>query len=450
VQISGGARVVTECNSQIDLFSIGRRTVTARFVDKPISSDIGAVLVGRIDRKHRVTERLAAVLKDRRDPSKVQHSTVDLLRQRAYQIACGYEDAVDGNTLRHDAAFQIALHRVPGEDAAMASQPTLSRFEHRRNADLLTFSNALLDVWIERLREKARRSKRRIRIVLDFDSTDYVTYGEQQFALFHGHYGNYIYYPLLAFDQHGWPVAAMLRPGRMRSGGVVPLLLRIYRRLVDAGLRFDMTIRADAGFSLPELYLTCETLGIRYVIGLITHPGLVKELEPTMRRARTIAKKEGTAKLITDFMKRWGRKTPHPRRIVAKAEITSLGENPRFLITNMEEPAQAVYDFYTGRGHCENHIKELKNAMLGDRMSCHAFGANQFRVLEHVTAYILMYLLREQLADTALANVQMDTLRLRLLKIAAVVRVSARRVWLELSASHPSASLWPRLVPLLQ
>jgi hypothetical protein len=450
VQISGGARVVTECNSQIDLFSIGRRTVTATFVDKPISSDIGAILVGRIDRKHRITERLAAVLKDRRDRSKVQHSAVDLLRQRAYQIACGYEDAVDGNTLRHDAAFQIALHRVPGEDAAMASQPTLSRFEHRRNADLLTFSNALLDLWIERLRENARRSKRRIRIVLDFDSTDYVTYGEQQFALFHGHYGNYIYYPLLAFDQHGWPVAAMLRPGRMRSGGVVPLLLRIYRRLVDAGLRFDMTIRADAGFSLPELYLTCETLGIRYVIGLITHPGLVKELEPTMRRARIIAKNEGTAKLITDFMKRWGRKTPHPRRIVAKAEITSLGENPRFLITNMEEPAQAVYDFYTGRGHCENHIKELKNAMLGDRMSCHAFGANQFRVLEHVTAYILMYLLREKLADTALANVQMDTLRLRLLKIAAVVRVSARRVWLELSASHPSASLWPRLVPLLQ
>jgi len=441
---------VTECNSQIDLFSIGRRIVTASFVDTPLSSDIGAVLLGRIDRKHGVTARLGAVLTDRREASKVQHSTVDMLRQRAYQIACGYEDAVDANTLRHDAGFQIALNRVPGDDAALASQPTLSRFEQRRHADLLTFSNALLDLWIERLRSKARRSKRRIRIVLDFDSTDFVTYGEQQFALFHGHYGNYIYYPLLVFDQHGWPVAAMLRPGRMRSGGVVPLLLRIYRRLVEAGLRFDMTIRADAGFSLPELYLTCETLGIRYVIGLITHPGLVKELEPTMKRARTIAQTEGTAKIITDFMKHWGRKTPYERRIVAKAEITSLGENPRFLITNMEERVEAVYDFYTGRGRCENHIKELKNAMLGDRMSCHAFAANQFRLLEHVTAYILMYLMREHLADTALANVQMDTLRLRLLKVAAVVRVTARRVWLELSASHPSASLWPRLVPLLQ
>ena len=144
----------------------------------------------------------------------MQHPISDLLRQRAYQIACGYEDASDGNSLRHDAGFQLALDRVPDDDTALASQPTLSRFEQRRNADLLRFSNTLLDVWIERLQAKARRAKRRIRIVLDFDSTDFVTYGDQQFALFHGHYGNYIYYPLLAFDQHGWPVAAVLRGGR--------------------------------------------------------------------------------------------------------------------------------------------------------------------------------------------------------------------------------------------
>jgi hypothetical protein len=441
---------VTQCNSQVDLFSTGRRTVTAAFVDTPISSDIGVVLLGRLDRKQRITERLAASLRDRRDVAKVQHSTHDLLRQRAYQIACGYEDASDANVLRHDAGFQLALGRVPDGDAMLASQPTLSRFEQRRQADLLSFSNTLCDLWIERLRAKARRSKRRIRIVLDFDSTDFITYGEQQLALFHGHYGNYIYYPLLVFDQHGWPVAAMLRPGRVRSGGVVPALLRIYRRLVEAGLRFDMTLRADAGFSSPELYQTCETLGVRYVIGLITHSALVARLEPTMQRARTIAAKDGNAKIITAFTMRWGRRTPHDRRIVAKAEITSLGENPRFMITNMTELAEQVYEFYTGRGRCENHIKELKNAMLGDRMSCHAFAANQFRLLIHVTAYILMYLLREQLADTALASVQMDTLRLRLLKVAAVVRVTARRIWLELSASHPSALLWPRLVPLLR
>lgn len=441
---------MTECNSQVDLFSTGRRMVTAAFVDTPLSSDIGVVLVGRLDQKLRITERLAGALSDARDPAKVQHSNIDLLRQRSYQIACGYEDASDAASLRHDPGFQLALGRVPDDDAALASQPTLSRFEQRRHADLLSFSNALCDLWIERLRAKARRSKRRIRIVLDFDSTDFITYGEQQLALFHGHYGNYIYYPLLVFDQHGWPVAAMLRPGRTRSAGVVSVLLRIYRRLVEAGLRFDMILRADAGFSSPELYQTCETLGVRYVIGLITHHSLVERLEPTMQRAREIAKLEGSVKIITDFTMRWGRKTPHDRRIVAKAEITSLGENPRFMITNLEQPAEQVYAFYTGRGQCENHIKELKNAMLGDRMSCHAFAANQFRLLIHVTAYILMYLLREQLADTALARVQMDTLRLRLLKVAAVVRVTARRIWLELSATHPSASLWPRLVPLLR
>lgn len=441
---------MTECNSQVDLFSIARRTVTATFTDAPVTSDVGVALLGRLDRKFSITERLAASLTDRRDSAKVRHSTVDLLRQRAYQIACGYEDGSDANVLRHDAAFQLALGRVPDEASVLASQPTFSRFEHRRNADLLTFSNALLDLWIERLRKKARRSKRRIRITLDFDSTDFITYGDQQFTLFHGHYGNYIYYPLLAFDQDGWPVAAMLRPGRMRTGGVVAMLLRIVERLVHAGLRFDMLVRADAGFSTPELYDVCEQMGIRYVIGLVTHHALTSRLEPTMARAREIAATEGTAKIITDFMMRWGQKTPHDRRIVAKAEITSIGENPRFLITNMDEPAEKVYEIYTGRGRCENHIKELKNALLGDRMSCHAFGANQFRLLEHVTAYILMYLLREQLSGTALERVQMDTLRLRLLKVAAVVRVTARRIWIELSAAHPSAALWPKLVPLLR
>lgn len=441
---------MTECTPQFDLFSIGRRTVTACLVNTPLSSDVGVVLIGRVDRRYRVTERLAAALSDGRDSVKVQHTIEDLLRQRSYQIACGYEDASDANTLRYDAGFQIALDRAPGLDGPLASQPTISRFEQRRHADLLAYSNTLCDLWIERLQKKARRSRRPVKIILDLDSTDFITYGEQQLALFHGHYGNYIYYPLLVFDQHGWPVAAILRPGRTRSAGVVPVLMRAYRRLVEAGLRFEMIVRADAGFSSPELYQTCETLGIRYVIGLITHRALNARLEPTMRRAREIAQQDGTAKIFTAFMMHWGRKTPHDRRIVAKAEITEIGENPRFLITNMEQDAEVVYSFYTGRGQCENHIKEIKNALCGDRMSCHTFTANQFRLLVHVTAYILMYLLREQLADTSLAGVQMDTLRLRLLKVAAVVRVTARRIWLELSASHPSASLWPRLVPLLQ
>jgi hypothetical protein len=440
---------VTECTAQFALFSIGRRTVTAALSATPITSDAGAAILGRIDRKAGVTQRLAAVLDDSRDPDKIQHSTLDLLRQRVYQIACGYEDAADGNTLRNDAAFQLALGRTPGVDATLASQPTLSRFERRRQSELLAFSYTLVDLWIDRLIAEARRTRKRAKVVLDFDSTDFITYGDQQLAMFHGHYGNYIYYPLLVFDQHGWPVAALLRPGRTRSAGIISILHRIVRRLADRGLKVDLTIRADAGFCSPELYKVCEDLGIHYVIGLITHQALVAKLEPTMKRARRVAKREGRAKLITDFTMRWGRRTPHDRRIVAKAEITSLGENPRFLITNLDASAEAVYAFYTERGQCENRIKELKNAMFGDRMSCHGFAANQFRLLVHTTAYILMYLLRETLEGTPLATVQMDTLRLRVLKIAATVRVTARRVWLHLSAAHPSAWIWPRLVPLL-
>jgi hypothetical protein len=441
---------VTECNSQFDLFRMGRRTVTASLVDTPLTSDAGVIFLGRLDRKMRITERLATTLSDRRAPGKIRHLATDLLRQRVYQIACGYEDASDANTLRSDAGFQVALERTPDGTSELASQPTLSRFEQRRQGELLRFSNELIDLWIDRLRSKARRSKRRLQIVLDFDSTDFVTYGDQQFALFNGHYGNYIYYPLLVFDGDGWPVAAVLRSGGTRSGGVLAVVSRIYHRLIERGIRFDMTVRADAGFSSPKLYQLCENRGIHYVIGLITHFALVARLEPIMTRARRIAATEGSAKIITDFEMRWGRRTPHDRRIVAKAEITSLGENPRFLITNMEESAVDVYEFYTQRGRCENHIKELKNAMLGDRMSCHAFAANQFRLLVHVTAYILMFLLREQLAGTALWTAQMDTLRLRLIKVAAVVRVTARRIWLEVSGSHPAVALWPRLVPLIR
>lgn len=241
------------------------------------------------------------------------------------------------------------------------------------------------------------------------------------------------------FDQHGFPLAAVLRPGRTRRGGVAAVLLRIVEKLTTAFPTFHLTIRADAGFSFPDLYELCETIGIDYVIGLITHPKLVSYAEPWMREVRAIAAAEGRATLIRDFTARWGRKTPHPRRIITKAEVTSLGDNPRFMITNITAPAEQVYDFYTQRGRCENHIKELKNALLGDRMSCHLFNGNQFRLLLHTAAYVLMLTLRERLAGTSLARVQFDTLRLRLIKIASLVTVTARRIWLRMSAAHPSA-----------
>jgi len=394
-----------------------------------------------VDRDLRLSRRLASVLIDRRQPGKVRHAASDLLLQRILQICAGYEDASDANTLRDDPAFQIALGRTPGEESSqLASQPTLSRFERRRHRELLRFSDLLVELWIDRLRRRAKKNHKPPRIVLDFDSTDFITYGEQQLALFHGHYGHYIYYPLLVFDQDGFPVAAVLRPGRTRRAGVAAVLVRLVEKLTATFSSFHLSIRGDAGFSSPDLYELCETVGIDYVIGLITHPVLTQRAEPWMKEARDMASRDGRATLIRDFMLRWGRKTPYPRRIIAKAEVTSLGDNPRFMITNMTAPAQQIYDFYTQRGRCENHIKELKNALFGDRMSCHSFAANQFRLLLHTAAYVLMLNLRERLAGTSLGSVQFDTLRLRLIKIASLVVVTARRVWLRMSLAHPSAA----------
>ncbi len=434
---------MTECTSDTTLFSIGRRTVSTTFDDARLSSDTGVILLRQVDRDLHLSHRLSAALLDGRQSAKVRHSSRDLLLQRVLQICAGYEDASDANTLRDDPAFQIALDRAPGDTASrLASQPTLSRFEQRRRRDLVAFSNVLLDLWIDRLRRRAKRSRRPPRIVLDFDSTDFITYGDQQLALFHGHYGHYIYYPLLVFDQEGFPVAALLRPGRTRRAGVAAVLVRIVEKLTATFPSFELTIRADAGFSSPDLYLLCEEMGIDYVIGLITHKVLTDRAEPWMVEARAIAQREGSAQLIRDFFHRWGRRTPHDRRIIAKAEVTSLGDNPRFMITNMTAPADQVYRFYTERGRCENHIKELKNALFGDRMSCHRFTGNQFRLLLHTAAYVLMLTLRERLAGTPLARVQFDTLRLRLIKIASLVTVTARRIWLRMSLAHPSAALF--------
>jgi hypothetical protein len=436
---------VTECNAQIDLFSIGRRTVTATFDDVHLTSDIGVAFLHQLDKRLRLTERLAAVMVDRRDSAKVQHSVRDLLMQRIALICAGYEDANDATSLRHDPAFQLALGHVPGE-AALASQPTLSRFEQRPRRDLLSLSNVLLDLWVERLKRKAKKSKKRLKIILDFDSTDFITHGDQQLNFFHGHYGNYIYYPVLVFDQDGFPVAAVLRSGDTRTGGVCAVLLRIMEKLSLALGKVDVLVRADAGFSTPELYNLCETMGISYVVGLITHRSLNDHAAPWMAEARELFEQSGRpVRLIREFAHRWGRTDGGLHRIIVKAEVTPLGDNPRFLVTNMTEPPERVYDIYTGRGECENRIKDLKCAMLGDRMSCHAFAANQFRLLLHTAAYVLMFVLREELDELSTTRMQMDTLRLRVLKVAAVVKVSARRIWLHLSAQHPSVSLFQYL-----
>jgi len=423
--------------------------VTAVFDGGSLTSDSGVLFLNRVDERLGLSRRMAEALSDRRQEAKIQHSLRDLLRQRLFQIALGYEDVNDANTLRFDPAFQVALDRLPGPGEVLASQPTLSRLEGNvRRRDLMVLADLLLDLYVERLRRQGRRSWRRI--ILDFDSTDDPTHGAQQLTMFHGYYDQWQYLPLLVFDQRGWPIAAVLRPGNAHdSWGAVAVLRRIVERIWDAFPKATISLRADAGFAVPEFYEFCEAAQIPYLIGQITNSRLIRRGQPWMRKARKIFEKTGQKTKIFGSFRHRAKSWERSRRIIAKAEILPLGENPRFLVTNMQGDPASLYRFYTDRGDMENRIKDLKNALCADRLSCHRFLSNQFRLLLHVAAYILMFSLRENLQKTALASAQMDTLRLKLLKIGAKVVVSARRVWFHLASSHPAAPIWNLLAQRL-
>lgn len=434
--------MVTECTRQIALFSIGKKKVTFAPDGQFVASDAGVLALAKIDKRIDLSRRLSGVLIDPRDPDRVVHTYEAQLRQRILQIACGYEDADDGDALRLDPLFQTAMGRVPGaESSALASQPTLSRFERREYGELLRMSEVLLDLWLDHLVSRGRKAPRRV--ILDFDSTDDPTHGAQQLSMFHGYYDQHMFHPLVVFDGEGWPVAMVLRPGNAHaSRGAVSILLRIFERMIDRLPRgTEIVFRADAGFAIPEIYEMCEILGIRYAIGQITNDSYKARAGKALREARREFQRTGEkARVFTEFVyqaKSWDQ----PRRIVAKAEVMKEGENPRFIVTNLQTGPEATYQFYTQRGQSENHIKDLKNAMAADRLSCSDFRSNQFRLLLHTAAYILMYVLREQLAGTELARAQMDTLRLKLIKVGASIVVTARRIWIHISRSHPSAPL---------
>ncbi len=437
----GRPRLRTECTGQVELFSTGRRKITVTDDGHQICSDAGVLLVNRIDAELGLTEELAACLKDERDPSRVQHSTLDLLRQRVYQIACGYEDGNDATSLRHDAGFVTALGQIPGENE-LASQPSLCRFEDQTIGNVVRVSLALIEIWAKRQKQKGRKLRE---IVLDFDSTDDPTHGGQQLSMFHGFYDQHMYHPLLVFDGEGWPVAVVLRPGRAHaSAAAVGVLLRIFREIVERLPKsVRILLRADAGFAIPEMYEMCETLGIDYVIGQITHERLREQIVAEMNAAQAIFEStDEKSTIYTDFSYQ-AHSWKHPRRIVAKAEVMSQGENPRFVVTNLGGTAEHVYaGCYTQRGQAENYIKDLKNALFADRLSCHRFTSNQFRLVLHTIAYMLLFVMRERLVGTELARAQLDTIRLRLIKIGAVIRVTARRIWVSLSSSHPSRDTW--------
>jgi hypothetical protein len=448
--------MATDCIPQVTFEFQGlRQPVVARFDQAHASSDGGALLLKAIDERLGLTQRLAASLADRRQAGKVEHELLELVRQRVFGIACGYADCNDAARLGHDPVHKLLLDRDPLAGPALASQPTLSRFENAVGwHDLYLASVGLADLVIEHHRTRLKGGARRITI--DLDPTDDPTHGQQELSFFNGHYDTWCYLPLVAtltFDTESrqYLVAAVLRSGTSPAKqGARGLLARLLRRLRVAFPAARLRVRLDGGFASPEVLDFLEGEAVEYVVAMASNARLVKRVRRLMGRARMRSKASGeTAALFgeTRYAARtWRRK----RRIVMKAEVVrhpgrDPKNNPRFVITNLSDTPAAVYQVYRERGDMENRLKELHHGLELDRTSCHRFTANQLRVLLTAAAYILFQTLQAHAQGTACADAQVSTLRERLFKLAAWVERSVRRIVLHLPTAFPWLTTWRQI-----
>jgi len=419
------------------------------------TSDGGALLLRAADERLGLTRAMAACLSDPREPGKIRHQIVDLVRQRVYGLACGYEDANDVARIGADPMHKLLLDRDPINGDDLASQPSISRFENRRRrADLFRLADTMMQTVIRRHRRRLRGRKAK-RITIDLDPTDDITHGQQQLSLFNGHYGNWCYLPLLGFisfndEPDQYLVASLLRPGTAHPKiGARGLLRRLIPALREAFPFAMIRVRLDGGFACPEIFDFLDEAEAEYVVGIGKNTVLSEMAEPAL--AAATAAFEEADKTVSIYGDSWyAARTWHiERRVVHKAEIVSLPgreprENCRFVVTNLKASSEQVYAIYCRRGDSENRIKELKDDLGLGRTSCHGFWANQFRVLLAAAAFVLMQELRLRLASVGLALAQVSTLRLRLLKIGGRIERSVRRVVIHLAAAHPWARQWRR------
>ena len=452
-----GLFVSHDLTAQSVLFpDLAAKSVVVKMDEEHSSSDGGAVLLKGVDERLGLTEALAGCLRDPRQPGKIAHGFEELLRQRLFAIALGHPDANDARELAEDPVHKLLVGRDPVHGEALASQPTLSRFENSVQAtDLYRMGDALADAVIERHRRRV--GKRCKLITLDFDPTDDPTHGQQELTFFHGYYDTYCYLPLIGtmtFDREAeqYVLCAVLRPGNSKaSKGLVALLRRVLTKLETAFPKARIRVRLDGGFGNPEVLDFLDAAGVEYVVGLQATKPLKRRARRDLGTARRRSRESGeTAHVFGETLYKTKRSWPHKRRVVYKAEVVRLEgrepkDNERFVVTNLRHTPKRVYAIYTDRGDPENRIKELKNDLALDRTSCSRFLANQFRVLLTAAGYVLMQELRFRARHTDCARAQVGTLRLRLLKLAAWVEVSVRRIVIHLPRRFPGRPAWLRI-----
>ena len=375
---------------------------------------------------------------------KGRHSLSSLVRQRVFQIACGYEDQNDSNSLREDPLLKLVCGSLPESGADLASQPTFSRLENAVDARCChRMSQALFELY---LRERGKDGTPE-KVLLDLDATDDPTHGDQEGSCYHGYYEQHIYHPLLVFDGHsGHLIGALLRAGNTHaSNSAVALLKRIIGGLREKWPAVAIEIRADAGFAVPALYEYCEKEGIDYTVGLITNPRLEELAEDLLAEAKESHEEKGEKARLFSGGLYGARSWEHERRVVYKAEAMQRGTNTRFVVTTRTDEPKKLYEWYVKRGESENWIKGFKLHLKADRLSCHRFIANQFRLLLHAAAYWLLDTLRRKLVASGEQRMQLDTLRLTLIKIGGRVKEFFTKVRLHLASGHPGQRSWHAL-----
>ena len=439
---------MTECNqSQFEFEAHFSRRVVAEFSGERLTTEGGALLLRAADRKMGLLRRVVRCFRDARDPQRIEHELSEMLAQRIYGLALGYEDLNDHEQLRNDPLLGVLAGKKDlGEP--LAGKSTLNRLEltprgspcaERYNK--ISYSPAAIDALLVDLFLEAHRQAPR-EIVLDLDATDTPLHGRQEARFFHGYYGHYCYLPLYVFcGDH--LLCARLRPSNIdASAGSLEEVQRIVQQIRARWPETRIILRADSGFCREELLAWCENNAVDYVFGFARNQRLRRIIGRALQQAKQEHRRTGkAARVFCEFAYRTKKSWSRARRVIAKAEQIEGKENPRYLVTSLGQedwPAQKLYEqLYCARGEMENRIKE-QLSLFADRMSTEALRSNQLRLYFSSLAYVLVEALRRLgLVGTEWAEAQVDTIRLRLLKIAAQVRITARRIWIRFSRAYP-------------
>ena len=426
---------MTDCNQDsLHFASLGAKSIVADFRGGQLTTDGGALLLREVADRLGLFDALNAAIPDPRHPLFIVHEQRAMIAQRVTAIALGYEDLNDHQNLRVDPVLQVAAGKFPEREQPLASPPTLCRLENRIDRGILVkLTKVFVDQFI------AAHPTPPEHLILDFDATDDRVHGKQEGRFFHGYYDHYCFLPLYVFcgDELLVPY---LRPSNIDAAKHTRAVLKL---LVDqlraAWPEVKITFRGDSGFCRWKLMRWCDSHGIGYVVGLAKNSSLERAAVDEIARAQRQFQQTGEPQRVFGSFSYAAATWDRARRVTVKAEHNAQGANPRFIVSNVPGDPQELYeDVYCQRGEMENRIKEQQLDLFADRTSCHRFQANQFRLILSSAAYVLMQALRRTaLSGTELARAQVGTIRLKLLKVAARVVVSARRVMFHLASSYP-------------